>query len=88
MERNEEPEILEFRGLISEIKSAFNSLKNVILTQKEKDEERELLNQFDDAVQVQTFSTLNHLIVYQEDGWRELADGRDDDEGANRSTYG
>lgn len=84
MERNEKLEMFEFRSLIAEIRSAFDSLKNVILTQKEKDEERKLLNQFDDAVQVQTFSTLNHLIVYQEDGWRELADGRDDGEGANR----
>lgn len=84
MERNEESGILEFRNLIAEIRSAFDSLKNVILTQKEKDEERELLNQFDDAVQVQTFSTLNHLIVYQEDGWRELADGREEGEGADR----
>lgn len=88
MEWSREPEISEFRSLISAIRSECDLLKNVILTQKEKDEEREILNAFDDAVQIQAFSTLNHLIIYQADGWRELVDGRDDGRDGNSFVQG
>ncbi|MVB09690.1 hypothetical protein CAFE_03550 [Caprobacter fermentans] len=78
MERSEEAKIPEFRSLIAAIREEAGPLKDVILSKAEEDEENKILSDFDNAVQIQVFGTLEHLKAYQLNGWRELVDGEDD----------
>lgn len=80
MERSKEAKISEFRRLIAAIRKGFCPLKDVILSKAEEDEENKILSDFDNAVQTQVFGTLEHLTIYQINGWRELVDGEDGSE--------
>jgi hypothetical protein len=52
----------------------------MILSKEEEDEENKILSDFDNTVQLQVFSTINNLVKYQLNGWRELVDEGDDGE--------
>lgn len=77
MEQSEEPEITEFRSLVDAIRAESALLKNVILNKEEEEEEMKILDDFDNTVQIQVYSTINNLVKYQLDEWRELVDGGD-----------
>ena len=74
-ERN--TEIVEFHSLMAAIRRESAELKKVILTKDEEEEGRKIFVEFDEAIQNQVFSTLNYLVKYQLNGWRELVDGGD-----------
>lgn len=80
MERSEESKISEFHSRMAAIRAEFDSLKKVVLSKEEEQEESKMLSDFDSAVQTQVFGTLEHLMAYQINGWRELADGGDNGE--------
>ena len=74
MEQISESETAEFCRLTEDIRNQINSLKKMILTEEEKDEQSKILQNFDDAIRSQVLGTLEHLMIYQISGWRELAD--------------
>lgn len=65
-------ELLEFRSLITAIKTEIELLKEVVLSETEEKEENEILCRFITVVETQVFSTLYNLAIYQLRGWREL----------------
>jgi hypothetical protein len=84
MKQEENPEITEFQTLLTAIQTESNLLKKLFLTKEEREEESKIINEFDTTIQSQVFSTLNNLVMYQLEGWRELVDGGDGSEdGAN-----
>lgn len=85
MEQSADPEITEFRSLIASIRAESDSLKNMFLSHEEEDEENKILKDFDDAIQTQVYGTLEHLMSYQMNGWRELVDGGNDSGGGTGS---
>lgn len=74
MEQTESPELLEFHGLMTAIRTESALLQKVMLSEEEVKEENEILREFDSAIQAQIFSTLTNLVLYQLRGWRELID--------------
>lgn len=74
MEQTTTPEFLEFRGLMAAIRTKTALLQNMILSDAEGKEEMEILNKFDRVIQVQVFSTITNLALYQLRGWKELID--------------
>ena len=78
MEEENHSEIAEFNRLMSAIQAESTSLKKVILTEDEATEKAKILSEFDGTVQVQVFGTLNHLIQYQMNGWKELINDEED----------
>lgn len=86
MDQEKNTEVTEFHNLMDSIRHESASLKDVIMTKEEQKEKSKIINEFDQTIQVQVFSTLNHLQVYQIAGWRELVDeGDEDDEGNNHT---
>lgn len=74
MEQAKSPELLEFRSLMTAIRTESALLQKLLLSEEEGKEETEILSEFDSAVQGQAFSTLTNLTLYQLRGWRELID--------------
>ena len=68
------PKLLEFRGLITAIRTESELMKKVILSESEEKEENEILRKFCSTVETQVLSTLFNLVIYQLRGWRELID--------------
>jgi hypothetical protein len=68
------PERLEFRGLMTAIKTESDVMKKVILSEEEEKEENEILCKFNSVVETQVYSTIINIAVYQLRGWRELID--------------
>ena len=81
MKQEENPEVTNLRTLLAAIQTESALLKKVILTEEEEAEASKIFNKFDEAIQAQVFSTLNHLSNYQAYGWRTLADEADDNDG-------
>jgi hypothetical protein len=65
----------EFHSLITAIRTQADVLKQTILTEDEAQDYHKTLNDFDNAIQAQIYSTFYHLSMYQLEGWRELIDG-------------
>jgi hypothetical protein len=74
MEQTVAPELLEFRGLMTAIKTESELMKKVILSEEEEKEENDILCRFNTVVETQVLSTLIKLTIYQLSGWRELID--------------
>ena len=74
MEQIVTPEYLEFRSLMAAIRTETVFLQKMILSEEEEKEETEILGKFDGVIQVQVFSTITNLALYQLRGWRELID--------------
>lgn len=72
MEQQGNPDLAEFRGLISKIRSEAATLKQMILSESDVNEETEILSRFDSAIEAQVFSSLVNLSLYQLRGWKEL----------------
>lgn len=79
MKRDENPDLLEFRGLMAAIREESELLKKLILSEEEEREASRILSEFGDGIQVQAISTLSNLAAYQCHGWRELVDDDSDD---------
>jgi hypothetical protein len=75
MEQTISPELLEFHGLMTAIRTESALLQKMILSEEDGKEETEILSEFDSAIQAQAFSTLTNLALYQLRGWRGLIDG-------------
>lgn len=74
MDKTKSPELLEFHGLMTAIRTESASLLKMVLSEEEMAEETDVLSEFDSAIQAQIFSTLTNLVLYQLRGWRELID--------------
>lgn len=65
-------ELSEFRSLMRAIRAQAAYLQDLILSDTEEKEEMEILNKFNGVIQMQVFSTIANLTLYQLRGWREL----------------
>lgn len=74
MEQIISPELLEFRGLMTEIKTESDLMKKGILSDEEEKEENEILCKFKSMVETQILNTIAKLAIYQLREWRELID--------------
>lgn len=74
MEQTITLELSEFRCLMNAIRTETAFLQRMILSEEEEREETEILSKFDSVIQVQVFSTMTNLTLYQLRGWRELID--------------
>lgn len=74
MEQTITLELSEFRCLMNTIRTETAFLQRMILSEEEEREETEILSKFDSVIQVQVFSTMTNLTLYQLRGWRELID--------------
>ena len=74
MEQTTAPEVLEFRGLMTAIRTESAFLQKMMLSDEEEKEETEMLSKFDSVIQSQVLSTMTNLALYQLRGWRELID--------------
>jgi len=74
------PELLEFRGLMTAIRTESDLMKKAILSEEEEKEEKEILCKFNSLVETQVYSTIVKLAIYQLHEWRELIDEWDDGE--------
>ena len=73
MEQAISPELLEFRGLTTAIRTESDLMK-VILSKEEEKEENEILCKFNSMAETQVLSTIVNIAIYQLRGWRELID--------------
>ena len=74
MEQTITPELLEFRGLMSAIRTESDLMKKVILSEDEEKEENEIMCKFRSMVETQVYSTIVKLAIYQLSEWRDLID--------------
>ncbi|MEA5038658.1 MAG: hypothetical protein VB086_02350 [Clostridiaceae bacterium] len=74
MEEIINPELSEFRSLISAIREEAVLLKEAILSDEEEKEESALLQKYDELLRRHAISTLNILAQYQLGGWRDNVD--------------
>lgn len=74
MEKTISPKLLEFRGLMTAIRTESDLMKKVILSEEEEKEENEIMGKFKSVVEAQIFSTISKLAFYQLCEWRELID--------------
>ncbi len=78
MERETDRNVAEFHSLTGKIRAESAALKKVMLSESEEQELGGILQDFDNTIQAQVFSTLDHLSAYQLYEWREQIDGGDD----------
>lgn len=81
MDQENNSGIVEFRSLMTAIRTESDALKEWISSKKINEEENKILNIFDNAIRTQVFGTLDHLKVYQLYEWRKLAIGGDSEGG-------
>ncbi len=74
MEQTTTLELSEFRFLMNAIRKETALVQKMILSDEVEEEEMEILNKFDRVIQMQVFSTITNLALYQLRGWRELID--------------
>lgn len=74
MEQEKNPELLEFRDRMAEIREKSVALQKTVLSEEEEKEENQILGELDNAIQVQTFSSLQNLVLYQIRGWKAVID--------------
>lgn len=72
---DKDEKIIEFRNLTASIRKESEQLKKVILSEEEDKAIGRIFDNFDMTAQIQSYSTMNHLAMYQLKLWRDLADG-------------
>lgn len=65
-------ELSKLNALIEGIKEQAVNLRELFLSEKEREEQREELNKFDAKVQLAVYYTLKNLEAYQQFEWQKL----------------
>ncbi|MCI1965846.1 MAG: hypothetical protein LKJ17_06920 [Oscillospiraceae bacterium] len=87
MEPGKKFDAAEFYSLIRAIQTESDFLKQAVMTPEEQQERSNVLTNFDNTIQAQVLSTIDHLASYQLHGWRELIDGGENaEEGADQAS--
>lgn len=71
----------EAKSLLQKIKEESTRLREVILTEEEQRESREIQENFDRHMQETVYATQGNLNSYRQDGWKQLIyEGENEDE--------